>query len=353
VSAGAAGLVDAWRPRLLDLADRMREATLAGVRRAREEGTADALARPVGRGAGDVTYGLDVFAERALDGWLDEIAREGPLSLLSEDAGWRHAGADGFDHGGPRIAVDPIDGTRNLMADLRPAWSVLALAAPGPGEPRLADVVLGVVAEIPDSRAARYRVLCGAAGGACALEERRLEDGALVRARRLDTGDDARADHGYFPFFKYMADQRPAIAAIEAAFLARLAAAEGADVRTCYDDQYISNGGQLALLAQGTYRMVADLRAFLAERRGRPTITTKPYDVAGAIVCARAAGALVEAPDGSELDFPIDVHTPVSWVGWANRATRARLAPHLCAVLERLGPPDAGRATRDPSRPSA
>jgi fructose-1,6-bisphosphatase/inositol monophosphatase family enzyme len=344
VTGGAAGLVATWGPRLVELADRMRAATLAAAGGAREEGgDPDALARPVGRGAGDVTYGIDVPAERALDAWLAGESRSGPLSLLSEDAGWRHAGpgagARGFDHGGPRIAVDPIDGTRNLMADLRPAWSVIALAGPGPGVPRLSDVELGLLCEIPETRAATYRVLAAERGGACRFELRRVADGALVAARRLDTGSDARADHGYFPFFKYMADLRPAIASIEAAFLKRLAEREDADVRTCYDDQYISNGGQLALLALGTYRMIADLRAFLAERRGKPTITTKPYDVAGAVVCARAAGAIVEAPDGAELDFPIDTRTPVSWVGWANAATRERLAPHLHAVLERLGPP--------------
>ena len=55
------------------------------------------------------------------------------------------------------------------------------------------------------------------------------------------------------------------------------------------------------------------------------------------IMCARAAGAVIEAPDGGELDFPIDTETPVSWVGWVNRATRDRLAPHLAQVLERIG----------------
>jgi fructose-1,6-bisphosphatase/inositol monophosphatase family enzyme len=83
--------------------------------------------------------------------------------------------------------------------------------------------------------------------------------------------------------------------------------------------------------------MIADLRAFLAERRGKPTLTSKPYDVAGAIVCARAAGVVVETPEGGELDFPIDTSTPLSFVGWTNAETRGRLGPHLWQVLERLG----------------
>lgn len=343
-------LVQTWRPRLVQLADELRRVTLEGIVQARESGTQDALARPVGEGAGDITYGLDEPAERALDAWRE--AQEDPLSLLTEESGWRHAGAgdpsatnpsatngasrDPFAHSGPRIVVDPIDGTRNLMTDLRSAWSVIALAAPGSGQPRLSDVVLGVVSEIPDSRAASYRTLVAERGGACRFEQRRIDDGTLIRASALHTGHDARVDHGYFPFFKYMADQRPLIASTEAAFFQRLARHEQADVRNCYDDQYISNGGQLALLAQGTYRMIADLRAFLAATSGRPTITTKPYDIAGAVLCAQAAGAVIETPEGGPLDFPLDVETPVSWVGWANAETRERLAPHLWAILSRL-----------------
>jgi hypothetical protein len=227
------------------------------------------------------------------------------------------------------------------MTDLRSAWTVIALAGPGPGAPRMSDVTLGILSEIPDSRAGLARVLTGERDGACHLELRRIGDAAdgeeLVRAERLHTGHDARVDHGYFPFFKYMADQRPLIASIEAAFFKRLAEHEGSDVRNCYDDQYISNGGQLALLSTGAYRMIADLRAFLAERRGKPTLTSKPYDVAGAIVCARAAGVVVETPEGGELDFPIDTSTPLSFVGWTNAETRGRLGPHLWQVLERLG----------------
>jgi fructose-1,6-bisphosphatase/inositol monophosphatase family enzyme len=79
--------------------------------------------------------------------------------------------------------------------------------------------------------------------------------------------------------------------------------------------------------------MRADLRAHQGARRGRPTLSTKPYDISGALLCAQAAGCIVTAVDGGELDFPIDVETPISWVGWVNEETRARLAPHLAAAL--------------------
>jgi hypothetical protein len=337
-------LSTAWIPRLLELSDRLRIVSRTALLRAIESGTLDRMARPVGRGAGDVTFGIDVPAERELDRWLLQMARQEPLSLLTEDAGWRHFGPGkrgkpvelrGFDHGGPRICVDPIDGTRVLMTDLRSAWSVIALAGPGKERPRLSDTVIGVVSEIPDSRAAKWRRLSAWRGGGCRYEERRMADGRLLDGRALSSGRDDRADHGFFPFFRYAADQRPAIAAIEAAFFARLADREGADVRSCYDDQYTSNGGQLALLALGRYRMIADLRAWDAGRRGRASVTSKPYDISGAVLCAREAGCVLEAPGGGVLDFPLDAETPVSFVGWVNAPTHKRLGGHLRAALRR------------------
>jgi fructose-1,6-bisphosphatase/inositol monophosphatase family enzyme len=335
-------LAQPWMPKLLELSDRLRRAARGALLRAIEAGDEASLWRQAGQGAGDVTYGIDVPAEQVLGAWLEEMARSSPLSLLSEETGWRHMGPAprggtvelaGFDHGGPRIVVDPIDGTRNLMTDLRSAWSVIGLAGAGAGPPRMADMVLGVLSEIPDSRAAEYRRLSASRGSPCRFEQRDLDDDDLVAERALDNGSEVRLDHAYFPFFKYMADMRPEIAAIEARFFARMAEHERADIRNCYDDQYISNGGQMALLALGSYRMIADLRADLARRRGRPTLTSKPYDIAGAVICARAAGAVITAVDGSELDFPIDTETPLSFVGWVNRATSRRLAPHLAAAL--------------------
>jgi hypothetical protein len=335
----------AWRPALLELSDGIRDATseaLASALRA----AGPRVERPAGQGAGDVTYGLDLPSEELAAAWLEREAARTPLSLLTEDAGWRHMGPrrpgdpssgavelDGFDHGGPRIGLDPVDGTRNLMADLRPAWTVLSFAGAGAGRPLLSELSGGVVSELPPSNAARARRLVATSGGGTTLETLDLESGAVLEAGPLSADDDDRADHGYFPFFRYQPEQRPALARIEAAFFERLAREEGADPRHCFDDQYISNAGQMVLLALGTYRMVTDLRAWLAAKDGGAAVTSKPYDVAGAILCARAAGCEVTAPDGGPLDFPLDAETPVSFVGWHNPATRRRLAPHLSAAL--------------------
>ncbi len=323
--------------RLRELADLIRCAARSSAGLSRERGEQFATPRPVGHGAGDVTFALDQATEAAVDAWFERTAGDGPLSLLTEDRGWRHRGPQGaldsFDHGGPRVVVDPVDGTRQLMADLRSAWTVIAACGPGAETPCLSDVHYGLCAELSDSRAASYRVLSAQRGAGARLELRHLESDELLDERPLQVDGDDRPDHGYFSFFRYTPSLRPALAETEAHFFARLAEHEGADVRSCYDDQYISNGGQLVLLSLGTYRLIADLRAELAARHATPSTTSKPYDCAGAILIARAAGCVLTDAGSGPLDFPLDAETPVSFIGWANRATAARLGPHLEGVL--------------------
>ena len=299
-------------------------------------------ARVAGVGAGDVTYGIDLESEHVVTSWLEKCAQESPLSVFTEDIGWRHAGPatdggwrelDGFDHGGPRIAIDPIDGTRPLLGDLRSAWTSIAVCPPGLGEPRASDVSLGLLGELPASTTRDWRLIRAELGRGASMERcsPNAEDAADPVPLLADDSD--RCDHGVFSFFRFTPHQRPAIARVEADFFARIAEAEGADLMHCHDDQYVCNVGQLVHLALGSYRMIADLRSHLSSSSGAPVVTSKPYDLAAALLVAREAGCVVTEPDGSPLDFPLDATTPLSFVGWANEATAKRLQGHLDAAL--------------------
>ena len=122
-----------------DLVLRVRQAVHGAVCAAAERGETASLSREVAQGVGDTTFAMDVCAERAIEAWMDEQARRGPLSVLTEDAGWRHRGPDGaggwrelsdFAHGGPRFVVDPIDGTRGLAGGLVCGGGVRAWCKP-------------------------------------------------------------------------------------------------------------------------------------------------------------------------------------------------------------------------------
>jgi hypothetical protein len=332
---------DGWEPRVRALFEGIRTATREAVLAADESGDHDALWRPAAQGAGDVSFGLDLPSEAFMDRWLEDTARERPVSLMTEDAGWRHRGPDGsggvaelggFDHGGPRIAVDPVDGTRNLMTDLRSAWTVIGFCEPGAEQPRLADVATGLVGELSTAREERYRIFAAEHGGGARVETW-TQAGEHLATRPLVADADDRCDHGYFPFFRYAPELRAPIAQVEAAFFARLAEHEGADTANCYDDQYCASAGQLMQLALGQYRFVCDLRPQAAAWTGGATTTSKPYDVTGALLVAREAGCVVHDLEGRDLDAPIDPTTAVGFRAYANRPTAERLAPHLDAAI--------------------
>ena len=329
----AAGVQSAVRERLLE--------ALAG------DALSD-LGRGVAEGVGDTTFALDLPAEAAVEAWFSEQARAAPVSLLTEDAGWRHRGPDadqpggwrdleGFDHGGPRIVIDPIDGTRPLMHDLRSAWVVIGFAGPGPSQPRGSELSGGLLVELPTSVQDRARWLESPRGGPVELRILPLgasaAEVAAAAARSVSVDAEARADAGYLTFFRYHPAQRRRLATLEESFFRRLAEHEGSDLLQVYEDGYCSSGAQLALLALGRYRFVADLRARIGGVSGP---FCKPYDVAGAIVIAEAAGVVLRDARGQPLDFDIDATTPLDWVGYVNEATRGRLEPHLEAAWTEL-----------------
>jgi len=328
---------EAWRDRLVELGARLRR----GVRDALAR-TADRarLSATVGEGAGDRTFGIDAVAEGIVDGWLLEVAAEGPISLLTEDAGWRHAGPagplDGFAHGGPRVSLDPIDGTRHLMHDLRPAWVVAAACPPGAAPPRLSDVAVGVLTELPDTRAAVGRELAAVRGGGALVRE------VVLGARAADPTPwrptpplerDGRVDGGHLPFFGFEPRCRAAAQALAADVFEAIARRADVDLEAIQDDQYTSSGGQLALIALGAYRGVVDARASLGRAHGFTPRTAKPYDVAGAVIVAKEAGAVVCAPGGGTLDAPLDAVTPVEFAAFADPRVADLVTSEVARVL--------------------
>ena len=335
-------LEDHWSDAVAGLCREIRGPVRAGLAEvAAGRATLDSVAAAVSEGAGDVTFALDAVAEAAVTAWLQREGARRPLSLMTEDAGWRHVGPGpdgprelpGFDHGGPRIALDPIDGTRNIMHDVRSAWIVVSAAGPGAAPPRFADLELGVVSEIPDTRAGSARELTARRGGGAWLESIDLASGTSSARRRVRADDDLRLDGGYFPFFGFHPALRPHVQRAGAEVARRLAEAHGVDPSRMFDDQYISSGGQLALLALGHYRSVVDARGAVGERVGDPQQTCKPYDMAGAALVAEEAGCVVQRPDGSPLDFELDTTTTVDFAGYHNAATAAAMSAHVASAL--------------------
>lgn len=323
---------------ILALHRRIRDTVLAASAAA----AAGDLAAVASDEPGDTIYVVDRVSERVLVEGLAEIARDAPVCLVAEGL---PGGSLVLPRGAPegrcrwRVIVDPIDGTRGLMYQKRSAWILTGVAPDRGPATRLRDIELAVQTEIP-------------------LVKQHLSDqfwavrGGGVTARRFDrvTGNDtqlalrpsgeASLHHAFATVVRFFPGARDVLAAIDDDLMRALLGPFADGKAPCFEDQYLSTGGQLYELLAGHDRFIADLRPLvhpLLAARGLPRgLCCHPYDLCTMLI-AQQGGVVLEAPDGSALDAPLDLHTDVAWVGYANRGLRDAVAPALRAALGRHG----------------
>jgi len=302
------------------------------LERARRAGRPDLADMPGAWGAGDLSYALDDVADEPLADFGRRLGARHPLVLIAEGPGESRHGAGAA--GAPlRALVDPVDGTRSLMHDMRSAWALTGLAPDKGPATRLSDVEVAVQTELPTTSAGVYHVLTAVRGRGATIARHDVRTGAELERRALHAPQELRLDNGYLCFTRFLAVERPLVAELEADFLARVIEAHGLDPRLLYDDQYLCTAGQLFLTGTGRYRMLADLRGWLHRTRGLQNFTAKPYDLATLLVW-REAGVPVLGEGFLPLDAPMDTETRLSVIAFANEELRAKLEPALRATME-------------------
>ncbi len=307
-----------------------------------EERGADELARVVHTGAGDVIYVVDRISETALIEWFNrEIAAHEPIVLIGEglpngritlpdgaiatDARWR-------------VIVDPIDGTRGLMYQKRPAW-ILTGVAPNRGEETsLADIEVAVQTEIPLIKQHLCDQLWAARGGGVqGVRCNRLTNETQPLAIQPSKANELR--HGFATICRFFPGGRDLLAAIDEELCERLVPCYRGDVDV-FEDQYACTGGQLYNLATGQDRFVADLRPLvqplLAARGTAIGHCCHPYDLCAKLI-AEEAGVIVTDPMGGPIRAPLDTESNVAWTGYANTSLHAQIAPVLRELLHKHG----------------
>ena len=325
-------------PAILALHDRIR----ASVLEAFETQDRDELAGVAHDEEGDTIYAVDRVSEAALVDGLAEVAREDPLVLVAEGLP-----AEGLTlpEGTPdaecrwRLLVDPIDGTRGLMYQKRPAW-ILTGVAPNVGtKTRLRDIVLAVQTEIPLLKQHLCDQLWAIRGeGVQAQRVNRLTGGTTPLALR--PSQSPTLAHGFSSVSRFFPGARDVLAAIDDEVVAEVMGPAVAGKAPCFEDQYVSTGGQLYELMAGHDRFIADIRPVMAPllaARGiaRP-LCCHPYDLCSSLIATESGVRLTDA-GGSELDAPFELDADVSWVGYANDRLRARVEPALLSALARRG----------------
>ncbi|MFQ5807095.1 MAG: inositol monophosphatase, partial [Phycisphaerae bacterium] len=116
-----------------------------------ERSSFEDVSRVVATGGGDTLFEIDRVSEEVLYEQFADVAHEWSCVLIAEGLG-----SDGQmvlppgtepDQAELRILVDPIDGTRGLMYQKRPAW-ILTGVAPNRGPATcLADIELAIQTE--------------------------------------------------------------------------------------------------------------------------------------------------------------------------------------------------------------
>jgi fructose-1,6-bisphosphatase/inositol monophosphatase family enzyme len=292
---------------------------------------------------GDTLYAVDRVSESVILEFFEELHLERPVVLLAE--GLENGGKAVVPGNAPeeeaefRILMDPIDGTRGLMYQKRSAW-VLTGVAPnrGPGT-SLADVELAVQTEIPLLKQHLSDSVWAIAGkGAFAERSNRLT--GERRPIALSPSRASTIEHGFAMVSRFFPGARDELAAIDEEIVRGALGPPREGKAQCFEDQYISSGGQLYELMSGHDRFVADLRPLLAPlstSRGFPLgICAHPYDLATELI-ARELGVIVTDERGRPLSCPLDLESNVTWIGYANEAIRRQIEPRLREALERRG----------------
>lgn len=323
---------------MLALHDRIRASVVdACTRQAMDE-----LAAVSAEEVSDTIYQVDRVSEENLVAGLDDFARDEPLVLMAEglpgsslvlprgaretDCRWR-------------VIVDPIDGTRGIMYQKRSAWILTGVAPNRGAETRIRDIVFAVQTEIPLVKQHLSDQLWAIRGdGVRATRFNRITGASeplVVRPSRAGT-----IAHGFSSVCRFFPGVRDVLAAIDDEIVTEVLGPPLAGKAACFEDQYLSTGGQLYELMAGHDRFVADVRPLMQPvytERGLPRgICAHPYDVCTALI-AEELGVVVTGDDGLPLDAPFDVESDVSWVGYANERLRALIEPALHGALRRRG----------------
>ncbi len=279
---------------------------------------------------GDVTFAIDAAAEAFLEEFLSERAPD--VAFYSEDRGL--VLPRGAPLGSPRgaagparavLVVDPIDGTRPALAGLE-SCCVSVAAAPLCGEPTMGDVSVGCVVEIPSGQ-----IFLAARGE------------GLVEGPAISLSPNERIDR---MFWTYGFRGRPARALTEVlAELLDVSSVGGGtfDLGSAAFDMTRVVTGQMDAYVEPGPRMVDDVpgvREQFERVGGGAVLNNSPYDLAGACLVCREAGAIVTDAYGRSLESrPLlgsGADYQMSVVCTANRALHESILREVDAGVGRL-----------------
>ena len=322
----------AGRRLLCALQDHIRDTIISARRK-----QADKFATVSAVTAADTIYHVDRLSEDAILAWFEENwPRSMPMELVMEgleDESVTFPRGTVVGRTEWKCILDPIDGTRGLMYDKRPAFILAGLAPQRKGRNHLGDIVVAAMTELPTSKQDRADQLSAVRGDGVTAETHDLVRD--TRHRWKPRPSQARDfEHGFASLARFFPEGKALLAAVEEGLWRELGLLGKDGGQRVFDDQYICTGGQLFELIVGHDRMLGDLRPAAYAKLGlsNAALCCHPYDICTALI-AREAGCIIESPDGSPLRPPLDTTTPVAWMGYANPTLARLVRPVLQQII--------------------
>lgn len=291
----------------------------------------------------DTIYTIDREVEEVLVPVLLKYAAEmGGIVLLAEGIGEDEGGIvlpEKYNRHNAkvRLIIDPIDGTRGIMYNKRPAF-YLAGAAPNKGDQTsLLDIEASVMVELPTTKQFKSDTLWAIRNKGCFGETNNLLTGETVSLVVKPSGAKTIIG-GFAQLARFFPPGRDILSRIEDELIQTLVPSNPGGKALVFEDQYISSGGQLYEILMGHDRFVADVRGLLyahLKSQGKETgHVCHPYDVCAHLI-GTEAGVIITGGYGQPLQAPMDLNSEINWIGYANREIEREVKPILMTLLKK------------------
>jgi fructose-1,6-bisphosphatase/inositol monophosphatase family enzyme len=295
--------------------------------------------------AADTIYKIDAEVDPILEAFCEEWGQHTPIVVVAEglvDEEGNEVESRVFpatakeSDASIRVIFDPIDGTRGIMYDKRPAWALAGVAPNKGAATRLRDIEIAVMTELPTSKsgfADRLWAIRGNGASGVRVDLRSDESQPL----KLAPSGAQTINHGFATITNFFPGTKVLAGELMEHLVKNLIGPEDVTRATVFEDQYISTGGQFYEMIVGHDRFNADLRPLFYKIQNQPEgLSCHPYDCATALI-AEEAGVILTDGLGNPLDGPLDVTTGISWAAFANEALRKSIEPILTRYLTERG----------------
>jgi fructose-1,6-bisphosphatase/inositol monophosphatase family enzyme len=290
-------------------------------------------------GPHDFAFRPDAIAEGVIAEYCAAwAAEEGPIRVLTEESDRVFPEGASASDARLRLLVDPVDGTRVFLHDLRSAWTLSALARETPGrEPRLLDACVALQTEIPTSKQYVAETLYTREGTGPTLEKWNILTDERISAEPLRVPPLGDPHHTFVVFSKFFPEGKGLLAWMEESILEGLRGESEEGRSFHFEDQYLSTGGQLWCLATGRYSFVAELRPLvygILRRRGKRTgVSCHPHDIASLRIAADAGVRFTDVR-GNAFDPPMNNSEEIGFLAYATDEIREALESEVDEILE-------------------